>query len=316
MNAPETVQLAQSVFTPPATFAEVLKASSGSAAGYSAVSNWLTCPERSRLGSMGVQRRPYEYEAGERKLSDLAFGTLMHFLRAVRITQGPNVAEAVLRLWEKELPPVSFMKALLLLRTYESLWPLAGETFRYLGVEVEVITNINRVLAGENAPPIMRTVRYDSVVILPGVGGAPDELFSFEAKTMSRSGESSITPYMPQAMTQVAIWNANKHLVSTYGLMRGVVFDCLVKTTTPTVDRLGPYYIGKPQQRLALEYLAYSDATPETGGVVFVKDAQGRYPKMLHACWGRWRACEYIGLCHERSYGDYERRDGSAYEGE
>ena len=314
--AAETVQLTQAVFEPPATFAEVLKQSSGSAAGDSAVSNWLTCPERSRLNALGVQRRPYEYDGGERKLSDLAFGVLMHYLRAMRITQGPDMAEATLRLWEKELPSVSFLKALLLLRTYESLHPTAHEVFKYVGVETEVVTNINRVLAGEGAPPIMRTVRYDSVVYLPGVGGAPDELFSFEAKTMARSGQSSIEPYMPQAMTQVAIWNANPHLVEKFGLMRGVIFDCLVKTTVPTVDRLGPYYVGKPQQRLALQYLAYANPTPETGGVMFLKDSKGRFPKMLHACWGRWRACEYLGACHDQSYGDYEYKDGTMYGGE
>lgn len=313
----ETTKLTQSVFAPPATFAELFEQSNASAAGYSAVSLWLTCPERSRLTSKGVRRRPFDYDDhGEKKLSDLAFGVLMHYLRAVRITQGPDMAEATLRLWEKEVPQASFLKALLLLRTYESLYPLAQDTFRYVGVETEVVTNINRGLAGENAPPIMRTVRYDSVIYVPGVGGAPDELFSFEAKTMSRSGHGSVLPYTPQAMTQVALWNTNPYLVKQYGLMRGVIYDCLVKTTTPTVDRLGPYYIGTPQQKLALQYLAYADPTPETGGVVFMKDAQGRYPKMLHACWGRWRACEFIGLCHEGSFGDYETKDGRVYDGE
>lgn len=290
----------------PASFKSVLKKQSGSAAGWSAVSSWLTCPERSRLTSLGVQRRSYdEFENDE--LSDLSFGSLAHYLRALRVAYGPDAVEAALAQWRDELPPKSFALARMLFRTYESLYPRAGDTFEYLGVEAEVVSNI----APEGSPSILRTVRYDTVIRLKGVAGAPDEVFSFEAKTSARGGVSAMSPYTGQTMCQVAIWNANPAMVAQYGRMRGVIYDVLLKTTNPNIDRIGPNYYGRVHEKLAREYLAL----PDNGGVTFHKLPDGTYPKMLHACWGRWRACEFIPLCHEGSVGEYQFKDGRPYGG-
>ena len=58
-----------------------------------------------------------------------------------------------------------------------------------------------------------------------------------ERKTMARSGAGSIKPYYPQGMVQMALWNANVALVQQYGPMRGVIYESLVKTKAPSVDR-------------------------------------------------------------------------------
>jgi len=310
----------------PASFTEALKSSRGSAAGYSAVSSWLTCPEKSRLNAKGIKRRGAsevrEGKDGQDELDDLSFGTLCHLLRAIRVAHGHGAMEAALDSWRSEIPQASWLKARFLFRTYESLYPRAQDGMQYLGVECEVRTDVGAALAKlaqregyglEPGRPIIRTVRYDTVVRVPGVGGAPDELFTFEAKTMSRSGQSSINPYMGQAMTQVALWNANENLVRGYGRMSGIIFDCLVKTATPNVERFGPIYFGRVHHKLALEYLALADS----GGVVFGKQGNPtapHYPRMLHACWGRWRACEYITGCHEEAWGEYEDADGQSLE--
>jgi len=291
----------------PASFKEVLKKQSASAAGWSAVSQWLTCPEKSRLNALGIRRANGDREFNDEALSDLSFGSLVHYLRALRVKHGPESVEAALDQWRSEIPVKSFALARNLFRTYESIYPRSGDSFEYLGVEASIVTNV----AGLQFTPINRTVRYDTVVRLRGVGGAPDEIFSFEAKTMARSGMGSIQPYMGQAMVQVALWNANEALVAAFGPMRGVLFDCYVKTATPTVDRMGPFYFGKVHTRLALKYLAL----PDNGGVSYQKDAEGKFPKLIHACWGRWRACEYINACHEEAYGDYAYSDGSVYDG-
>lgn len=308
----ETTQLVQPTITIPNTFAEVLRSSSGSAAGYSAVSNWLGCPERSRLNAKGVTKR-YEWSGDGEALSDLAFGTLAHFLRSLRVLYGHDAVEHALGLWKGELPHESWLKAQLMFRVYESMYPRAQDSFKYLGTEVEVVTDVSRELPNVGLDkPIFRTVRYDSIVVLPGAGGSPDELFSFEAKTMARSGRGSLAPYTAQALCQFAIWNANPHLVKTYGRMSGVIWDCLVKTASPNVERIGPDYFGRVHQKLAVRYLAAAD----DGSVVFRADEHGHYPRMLHACWGRWRACDYTALCHEGAVGEYTLKDGTPYEGD
>jgi hypothetical protein len=306
------VKLAAPDMTIPPSFREALKNAKGSAAGYSAVSEWLTCPEKSRLRATGVRRRN-EYESGDDELSALAFGTLCHLLRAVRVVRGHDGVEQALEMWRGEMPYGSWLKARFMFRTYESLYPRDADTFEYLGVEAEVITDVGRALGLGKS--IMRTVRYDTVARVPGVGGTPPELFTFECKTMARAGQSSIDPYMPQAMSQVALWNSNPNLVSRYGRMAGIIFDCLVKTAAPNVERYGPIYFGRIHQKLALEYLALADS----GGVTFGKQGAGdepaHFPRMLHSCWGRYRACEYISLCHENSVGEFTNADGSPYEG-
>lgn len=297
----------------PPSFRDALKSSRGSAAGYSAVSEWLTCPEKSRLRAKGVRRRGDNAGLESDSLTDLAFGTLCHLLREIRVVHGHDAMEAALDGWRHEIPSESWLKARYLFRTYESLFPRATDSFEYIGVESEVVTDVGRAL--KLGKSIMRTVRYDTVVRVPGVGGAPAELFSFECKTMSRSGQSSINPYMPQAMCQVALWNSNPAMVEKYGRMAGIIFDCLVKTQTPDVQRYGPIYFGRVHQKLALEYLALA----ESGGVTF--GVQGgemgpHFPRMLHSCWGRWRPCDYMAGCHDDAWGEYEYEDGSPYEGE
>ena len=298
-----TTELPPVKFEIPSSFRDALARSSGSSAGYSAISDWLTCPERSRLRALGVRRRPTEYGAGD-ELNPLDFGTLCHLLRAIRIVHSHAAVEATLDWWRHEIPSTSWQKARLLFRTYESIFPGGQDGFEYLGVELDVRTNV----APGGAAPIIRTVRYDSVIRVPGVGGAPSELFSFEAKTMGRKGKSSIDPYMGQAMTQFAIWNSNPALVEKYGRMAGVIFDCLVKTNVPDVERYGPIYFGRVHQRLATQYLAL----PDNGNAVFGRLPDGTYPKMLHACWGRWAPCDYIAGCHEESWGEYVNANGDS----
>lgn len=289
------------------TFKQLLNETGGSAAGYSAISNWLACPEKSRLQSVGIRRRPFSTEGDE--LSALTFGSLLHFLREARIQFGPDFAEQLLDSWRPELPAESFAKARMMMRVYENLFPRAQDTFEYLGVECEVVTDIGRALGLGTS--ILRTVRYDSVVRVPGIGGAPDELFSFECKTMARAGASSLSGYTTQAMVQYALWNANPNLVAQYGRMAGVIFDCLVKTATPNVERVGPTYFGRVHEKLALQYLALAN----DGSVVFKVQPDGTYPKMLHNCWGKYSPCQYIPLCHEGAHSEFENRDGSPYEG-
>lgn len=294
---------------PVTTFAEVLKGAKGSAAGYSAISTWLTCPERSRLLAKGVRQRSMTEGTGSgEKLTDLAFGTLAHYLRALRIVYGHTAVEEALVAWRPEIPEKSWLKAKLMFRTYETVFPRADESFQVLGTECEVISEIGKV----NGKPILRTVRYDTVVKLPDSTGAfANEVFSFECKTMARSGQSSLLPYTPQAMCQVALWNANPDLVAQHGPMVGVLWDCLVKTESPTIERVGPHYFSRRHQALALEYLRAADDGSVQYRVQTDADGRTHYPRALHSCWGRWSPCPFIPLCHDGSFGDYEQPDAT-----
>lgn len=285
---------------PEGSFSDFLGRSGASAAGHSAVSGWLTCPESSRLRSLGIRRKPSSYDIEE--LDALAFGTLCHVLGAVRPVYGEEAVYELLRQWAAEIDPASAQKADLLFKTYDLSFPLALDPFRYLGVESEVITDIRTRQGGS----CLRTVRYDGVIRLTS-----GEIFSFEKKTMARSGSNSLSAYTTQAMVQVALWNANEALVKKYGTMRGVIFDCLIKTATPNVDRIGPKYYSLTQQKLALDYMRL----PDDGGATFTKNPDGTYPRMLHNCFGRWRPCQYVGLCHDEAWGDYEDENGETYEG-
>lgn len=275
----------------PGSITEVFANGGGSAAGYHAVSTWLECPEKSRLRSRGVQRKWASVQPGD-KLNELDYGTLIHAFRALRIVYGHVAAmECLERL--AGLSPVDYMRARLLLDTYELTYPQAHDVLRYMGVEVEVVSDISRLA---NAPrEVLRTVRYDTLAYASG------DLFSIEAKTMARSGASSLAPYKPQAAVQVMVWNSNPDLVAKYGPMVGVIFDCYVKTQVPSVERRPPEYISNVQQRMAAQYMA----SPEFD-VMFRAGPDGKYQKNLHACWGRWSPCQYIGACWEESYGEYE----------
>lgn len=282
------------------TFAEVLNESSASAAGYHAVSAWLTCPEQSRLKSLGIQRKPDGWQESLPGISPLAFGTLIHHLLAVRVVHGHDAALQLLWRWQPELG-APYAAAVLMMGTYEFTFAQATEPLQFLAVEAPVTTNIR--MGDADPRPCLRTVRYDAVVRAP-----PDTsgVYALERKTMARSGAGSIKPYYPQGMVQMALWNANVALVQQYGPMRGVIYESLVKTKAPSVDR-HPVYFSPRQQSMALRYMRSAD----NGYVQFAKTADGQHPMMLHACWGRWRPCDYISLCHEEIVGDYQMKDGS-----
>jgi hypothetical protein len=284
-------------------FADILKHSSGSAAGFSANSSWLTCPEKARLQARGIVFRGYDSASGEKtELDALSFGTLMHELLRLRVWYGHDAAMQELDFWRSEIGE-SHLKAALLLGTYEQTFPQAQEPLQFLGVECEVVTDIRM---GPNDPrPCFRSVRYDGIVNIAGVNGTP-QIYSLERKTMSRSGASSLHAYYGQGMVQMALWNKNAALVEKYGPMQGVLFESLVKTKVPSVDR-NPVYFSREQQTLAAAYMRYS----ENGDVAFKALPDGTYPKMIHACWGRFSPCGYINLCHEGVLGDYIHKDGS-----
>ena len=283
-------------------FADVLASSSGSAAGFHANSEWLTCPENARLRALGIKFRGFESSRYENtELNALDFGTLMHALLAFRVWYGHDAAMQQLDFWRQEIGE-SYVKASLMLGTYEQTFPQAMESLTFLGVECEVITNIRM---GDNDPrPCLRTVRYDAVVLVRAAEDGVPQLYSLERKTMARSGGT--TAYSGQGMVQMMLWNNNAALVAKHGPMRGVIFEALVKTKNPSVDRI-PAYFAPSQQDLAREYMRHS----ESGRVQFKALPDGTYPKMLHACWGRWRPCDYISGCHEQSWGDYVDEDGN-----
>jgi hypothetical protein len=291
------------------TFAQVLASSKASAAGFHANSEWLTCPERMRLKAMGVVRRPDEGERSEWAkdgLNALSYGTLIHELLALRVCWGQAATAAELGNWRGEIGEKAYASSMLILAVYEQTIPEAHEPLRFLGVEVEVITNVvMRPGTGPGTEACMRTVRYDGVVYATTPGGQ-QELYSLERKTMARSGYSALFAYYPQGMTQVALWNANPELVAAYGEMKGVIYEAIVKTKMPSVDRQ-PTYFTRRQQLMALDYMRYS----ENGMARFAQAADGSFPRMLHSCWGRWRPCDYIGLCHDELTAAYMMKDGS-----
>lgn len=278
------------------TFDDVLRTSSASAAGFHANSEWLTCPERMRLKALGVEPRTHEDKDFADGLNALDFGTLIHELLAYRVIYGHEASQQLLEAWRDEIG-TSYVQAALILGTYEFTFPQASDPLKVLAVEAEVVSDVGG--------GIMRTVRYDGVVQANTPGGAT-ELYSLERKTMSRSGYSALFPYYPQGMTQVALWNSNQTLVGMYGEMKGVIYESIVKTKTPSVDRQ-PIYFTKRQQRMALQYMRYA----EDGTVRYAQAPDGSFPRMLHACWGRYSPCPYIGICHDELVGDYQYKDGS-----
>lgn len=283
-------------FTIPKTVAEICSRG-GSAAGYSAVSNYMSCPEKSRLNSLGVRPKPKLLPADDSGIPDeiedaRTWGSIIHALRATRLAYGQERALALIE--ELDLAALDKLKLKSIWLIYDSQFPLLAEPFKYLGVEVEVVSDI--ALPGD--APRLRSVIYDSVILIPDVSGN-NALFSFECKSAKRSGQFS--EYTGQFMTQTAFWNANPHLVEAYGPMKGVVIDAVIKTEVPKCERLGPRYIDSLMQRRALEYARL----PES--VHFPVGPDGAYPRMLHTCWGRFRPCEFIGGCHEDAWGDYER---------
>jgi hypothetical protein len=282
-------------------FSQVIASSKGSFAGFHANSEWLTCPERARLRAAGIRRKPFEARGGfvgeDFELDALDYGTLIHELLRIKtwFPSGHEMAVNVLDGWKSEIGHVSHLKASLQLGAHEQEFPQAADPLRYFGVECEVITNIRM---GETDPrPCLRSVRYDAAV--GAVNGTGEiEVYSLERKTAARSG--GLNAYRAQASIQVALWNSNAELVRQYGKMKGVIIESHIKTKTPSCER--NFILVSPHQEfMARSYLRYS----ENGSVVFAQAPDGTYPKMLHACWGRFTPCDYVNLCHEGITGDY-----------
>lgn len=297
-----TTQLLPIEFNPPESIKAMMIHSSASKAGMSAVSNFLSCPEKARLQSMGLKPVGDHAIADKdfiEELNALEYGTLIHAIRAMRYCYGHEWAMKLLDVYKPELLPSDYDAAKMMFNVFDNIWPRDRDTFELLGVEAEVISDVG---FGE-----LRTVRYDSVIRYLDTR----EIFSFEAKTAARGGASALSPYFPQGMSQTLIWNANPHLVAQYGEMRGSFFEQFVKTATPTVNRLGPYYWTKRHQVLARNYLMAPGRT-----VQFFPEPEGNAPRQLHSCWGRYRACEFMPICHEEAYGGFRYEDGRRYAGE
>jgi hypothetical protein len=298
-----TTELPPLAYPIPNSLAEVFKGTA-SFAGYSAVSTYLECPEKSRLRWYGVRRKPFEN--GKVGLSPMAMGTVVHCLRAVRIVHGVQAQQLLLSVLARELLPDDVQKIDFMFRIYENLYPHGTDPWEVIGVETEVVTDI----AIPGGAPVLRSVRYDTIVRAPD--GA---LLSFEAKTAARGGAGALDVHNAQCMSQCALWNGNAALVAKYGTMKGVLFDHLIKTDTPKVERVGPRYFSRTQQALALAYLRLPETTKYEPG------PDGKYPRMLHACWGRYSPCDYVNLCHEEAWGDFEvidraTGDSRPYEGD
>lgn len=271
----------------------------GSLMGHSAVSSYLSCPERSRLNALGVHRKGPAADAmynGPKILNELEYGTLIHAALGIRKAHGWSVAHA----WLAALPIAEENKqdAFHLCKTYDFNFPMP-ESDQYgpittVGLETEVFTEIGNGAGGS----LLRTVRYDELITRFSPDGST-RLYSLEHKTTARGGQGVADSYMPQLMTQVALWNLNPHLVAKYGPMEGVYVDALIKTKVPKAERWGPYYINPIQIQRIVEYLRLPEA------VRYPVNADGSYARMLQTCWGRWRPCQYIGICHYGEYNNY-----------
>lgn len=297
-----TTELPQISYTIPTTVEEILEGGSSSA-GMSAVTGFLTCPEASRLRGAGVKRKQETFDDGLR-LHDLSeatdFGSVAHAVRAIRICYGQNAALGFIN--NLNLTEEARIKLQTMFLVYDSIFPLDAEPFRYIGVETEIVTDIG----DGNGGPCLRTVRYDSLVYYsPGGHTTPgaEGIYSFECKTSSRADQSALAAYTPQRMSHVALWNSNDALVQKYGPMRGVLYDVMVKTKIPQADRHGPFYVSRLHQQRAVEYLRL----PNQLALPVLTTATGpSYPRFLHSCWGRFKPCPYINLCHDNSVGEYE----------
>lgn len=300
MIAP-TVELPPLQYEIPRTVEEMLEQGS-SKLGFSTVSTYLECPERSRLRALGIRQKRYESFEFD-SLNELGFGTLIHTLLPVRAVFGmetallmlgePKLAGALLTddCFALNLHPDDQLKALTILRHYDATFPLEEEPFEYLGVEAEVASSF----AAPDGHSVIRTVKYDALVRMKSDGA----IFSLEHKTSARkiTGAS----YTAQMMAQQTVWNANEALVARYGPMRGVILDVMTKTAVPSCERLGPFYFSPRQEEKMRWYLSL----PER--VTWPANPNGSHPMMAHACWGKYRPCEYINLCWEDADGDYEQ---------
>lgn len=306
-------------FAWPTSLQSIWEGHHGSAMGFHAVSDALNCPTRRLLYRSGVRRKGSESMFNDKGVLDKkAYGTLIHALLAIRVIYGPDATRRLLiesdesvlagdhSLWKrgdvgKDLPIEDLVKSHTILKVYDQEHPLLGacveKAFRYLCIEHEVMTDIGDGHGGS----CLRTVIYDAVV-------QPHDqkiVFSLEKKTTSRSGSGAMDVYMPQFATQCALWNANPALVEKYGPMVGVIPDTIVKTAVPKAERHLPRYISRFMQHVITGYMRLPDQIRYPPGQM----GYGGYPQMLHACWGRFDPCDYIGLCWEGLAGDYEWPD-------
>ena len=278
-------------FVPPMNMWE-LRNQNHSGTGHSAVSGFLSCPERSRLRSMKIRRKPSMVTEGILESIDaLTFGSLIHAMLATRVVYGNQVMLGLLDTYE--ILEEDRMKASNMLRVYDSAFPLEQEPFEYLGVESHVVSDIGN----GNGGPCLRTCRYDSLIRYAN----QKAVFSLENKTDRSGGDNAMMSYMSQFITQYAIWNSNPFLVEKYGPMLGVLPNILIKTKVPQAERLAPRYFSNLHMQRAIEYLRLPDQVP------YKLNSDGSYPRMLHSCFGRYAPCEYIGLCLEGNHGDYEQ---------
>lgn len=285
-------------FAPPLTIEEVI-GQGPSELGLSTVSNFLACPERARLNAARVRRKTRELpEDITEDMDELGFGSLFHAVVAVRAVWGMEAALDYIgeREGQLQISSADRIKAQTMLRMLNSVFPLENEPFEILGVESTVRSDI-RSLDGKT--PLIRSVRYDTVIRLKS---DPASVYSLELKTASRSGEGVTQQYTPQRAVQSAVWNANPALVEKYGRHAGTIFNVVTKAATPSVNRYGPFYTSRWQEQLALNYLRLPEA------IEMPVLPSGAYPTFLHSCWGKYRPCEYIGLCWENEQNGYEVR--------
>jgi hypothetical protein len=280
-------------YEPPRTVDEIF-ASQPSPAGHSAVSTYLACPENSRLRSLNVVRKINpENEGIVFELDALGYGTLIHGLLGERVVRGYRASMALLDAFVG-LHPEDHLRARALVTAYDSVFPLDKDPFEYLGVEVQVATDIGDGRGGS----LIRTVRYDTIVRFPG----ENRVFSLENKTSASRSEHALKSYAPQFWVQQALWNSNPACVATWGPMEGVIGNVLVKTKVPDAYRTFPYVATNLQMTRALEYLRMPAYIPMPA------QADGSYPRFLHTCWSRWGPCRFVDLCHEGLHNLFEVR--------
>lgn len=280
----------------PTTMAQLF-GQGGSKFGHSAVSSYLTCPERARLVALRVRRKKgvidqlWEQDGNPVELDALGYGTLIHAMMAIRIIYG---TDACLQ-WMNSFPLAASTKldAHNLIKTWDYEFPFP-EPFETLGVEVEVYSDVGDGKGGS----LLRTVRYDQLMRRQGPMGF--ELFAMEHKTMG-SAVKSTGQYMSQIMTQVAVWNANPYLVGQHGKMVGVIVDALIKTKTPKADRIGPVFVTPLMEQRITEWLRL----PEQ--ISFPPAADGAYPRMLQSCYGKYSPCNYVDLCLHGEVNNFEQ---------
>lgn len=258
-----------------------------SKAGYHAVSTYYTCPEKSRLQRIGVKPRFGREFIESVEMNNLSLGSVIHGLLALRVIFGQNKImqlldnDGVIGVAIHEADRIKLMNIMLV---YDETWPLDRESFEYIGIEATVITDIKTI----DGKPCYRSARYDKVVRFEG------GVYSLEHKSSARGGVHAMLDYTPQFWTQVALWNANPRLVETWGPMRGVIPDVIIKTEIPRCERPGVRSCTPRYESMILEYLRGADA------MRVPSYPDGHAHRFLHACYGnKYGGCEYIDLCHD-----------------